>query len=325
VFNFHHLHYFWAVAHEENLTRAAQRLHVSQSAVSMQIRKLEDELGHPLFERRGKRLLLTEAGRIALDHADAIFAHGRELESALGGKERERHVLRVGSLATLSRNFQLGFLTPLFGRDDVEIVVRSGGFADMLRLVEAHVLDVVLANVAPPRDASTPWVAHAIAKQPVSLVGHPTRKRRPSGLGDLLASEPLVLPTSESSIRAGFDALVTRLGVRPRVAAEVDDMAMLRLLARERLGLAVVPTIVVRDELDAGVLVEVAPLPLVETFFAITLGRRFPNPLLKVLLRERGARRQRSQLKLGKPTHATSASIIVERTPPRADPLDLTK
>jgi len=308
VFNFHHLHYFWAVAHEENLTRAAQRLHVSQSAVSMQIRKLEDELGHPLFERRGKRLLLTEAGRIALDHADAIFAHGRELESALGGKERERHVLRVGSLATLSRNFQLGFLTPLFGRDDVEIVVRSGGFADMLRLVEAHVLDVVLANVAPPRDASTPWVAHAIAKQPVSLVGHPTRKRRPSGLGDLLASEPLVLPTSESSIRA-----------------EVDDMAMLRLLARERLGLAVVPTIVVRDELDAGVLVEVAPLPLVETFFAITLGRRFPNPLLKILLRERGARRQRSQLKLGKPTHATSASIIVERTPPRADPLDLTK
>jgi LysR family transcriptional activator of nhaA len=290
VLNFHHLHYFWAVAHEGNLTRAAERLHVSQSAVSMQIRRLEDDLGHALFERRGKRLLLTEAGRIALDHADAIFAHGRELESALAGSDRERRIFRVGSLATLSRNFQLRFLEPLFRRDDVELVVRSGGFADMLRLLEAHLLDVVLANVAPPRDASTAWVAHPLAEQRVSLVGAPRQKRRPRGLAKLLAGEPLVLPAAESSIRAGFDALVEELGVRPRIAAEVDDMAMLRLLARERLGLAVVPTIVVRDELRSGVLVEVAPLPLVETFFAITLARRFPNPLLAVLLRERGRR-----------------------------------
>jgi LysR family transcriptional activator of nhaA len=285
MFNFHHLHYFWAVAHEENLTRAARRLHVSQSAVSMQIQKLEAELGHPLFERRGKRLLLTEAGRVALDHADAIFARGDELESDLQERGGRRRVLRVGSLATLSRNFQLGFLGPVFGQGDVQIVIRSGAFAEMLRALEAHLIDVLLANSAPPRDAATPWVAHAIAEQPVSLVGPPTRRRRARNLKELLGSEPLVLPSAESSIRAGFDALVDRLGVRPRVAAEVDDMAMLRLLARERIGLAVVPTIVVRDELEAGLLVELAPLPqLKETFFAITLARRFPNPLLKPLL-----------------------------------------
>ena len=291
MFNFHHLHYFWAVAHEENLTRAAQRLHVSQSSVSMQIHKLEESLGHPLFERRGKQLVLTEAGRIALDHADAIFARGDDLESALQGRGKERRVLRVGSMATLSRNFQLTFLRPIFGRDDVEIVVRSGAFADMLRALEAHLIDVLLANTAPPRDAATPWVAHPIAQQPVSLVGPPSRKRRPEDLKELLESEPLVLPTAESSIRAGFDALVNRLGVHPRIAAEVDDMAMLRLLARERIGLAVVPTIVVRDELQARLLVEIAPLPMLkETFFAITLARRFPNPLLKELFLPRKAR-----------------------------------
>ena len=285
VFNFHHLRYFWAVAHEENLTRAAQRLHVSQSAVSVQIHKLEAELGHALFERRGKQLVLTEAGRVTLDHADEIFARGEELESALQGRGKERRVLRVGSLATLSRNFQLGFLRPLFGREDVEIVVRSGSFADMLRSLEAHLIDVLLANTAPPRDAATPWVAHAIGEQPVSLVGPPTRTRRKRTLEELLGSEPLVLPAAESSIRAGFDALVNRLGVHPRIAAEVDDMAMLRLLARESIGLAVVPTIVVRDELEARILVEIAPLPqLKETFFAITLARRFPNPLLTVLI-----------------------------------------
>ena len=285
MFNFHHLHYFWAVAHDGNLTRAALRLHVSQSAVSMQIQKLEAELGHALFERRGKQLLLTEAGRIALDHADAIFARGDELESALQERGKQRRVLRVGSLATLSRNFQLGFLRPLFGPGDVEIVIRSGAFPEMLRALEAHLIDVLLSNAAPPRDAVTPWVAHAIAEQPVSLVGPPTRKKRRRTLEELLSSEPLLLPAAESSIRAGFDALVNRMGIRPRIAAEVDDMAMLRLLARERIGLAVVPSIVVQDELEARVLVELAPLPqLKETFFAITLARRFPNPLLKLLI-----------------------------------------
>ncbi len=292
MFNYHHLHYFWAVAHDGNLTRTAQRLGVSQSAVSMQIHKLESELGHPLFERRGKRLIMTEAGRIALDHADVIFTRGEELEDALGERGSSRHVLRVGSVATLSRNFQLRFLKPLFGRDDVEIVVRSGGVADMLRMLEAHLVDVLLTNSAPPRDAATPWLAHPIAKQTVSLVGRATRKKRPKDLALLLASEPLVLPT-ESSIRAGFDALVNRLGVRPRIVAEVDDMAMLRLLARERIGLAVVPSIVVQDELRTRALVEIAPLPIVETFFALTLARRFPNPLLASLIRTSDTRPRR--------------------------------
>lgn len=91
----------------------------------------------------------------------------------------------------------------------------------------------------------------------------------------------------ESSIRIGFEALIARLGIRPRIAAEVDDMAMLRLLAREGMGLAVVPPIVVKDELDTGVLIEIEQLSeLKETFFAITLARRFPHPLLKLLIPE---------------------------------------
>ena len=277
------------MAHEGNLTRAASRLNVSQSAVSVQIHKLETDLGHALFERRGRQLVLTEAGRITLDHADAIFAMSDELVGTLQARGQERIVLRVGSMATLSRNFQLQFLRPLFGRNDVEIVVRSGGFADLLRGLEAHRLDVVLANTVPPRDAATPWVMHALADQAVSLVGHADRASSTRSLADFLRDEPLVLPAAETGIRIGFDALVGRLGVIPRIAAEVDDMAMLRLLAREGVGLAVVPSIVVRDELDSGDLVEIARLPeLAEHFHAITLARRFPNPLLRELLgRER--------------------------------------
>lgn len=284
--NFHHLRYFHAVAHDGNLTRVAERLNVSQSAISTQIRQLEERLHQPLFERRGRSLFLTEAGRIALDHADAIFAAGEELLNTLGERpSSRRQVLRVGSLATLSRNFQIGFLQPLLGRDDVEVVIRSGALGDLLKNLEAHMLDVVLANIAPPRDAATPWISHAIAEQPVSLIGTPDRIEENTAFEDLLAREPLILPTVESSIRSGVDALFDRLHIRPRIAAEVDDMAMIRLLARAGAGLAVVPPIVVKDELENGRLVEVVRFPeLSEVFYAVTLSRRFPNPLLRQLL-----------------------------------------
>jgi LysR family transcriptional activator of nhaA len=272
------------VAHEGILTRAAEKMGVSQSALSVQVKALEDRLGQALFERRGRSLELTEAGRIALDHADTVFSAGEELVATLAGRGGLRQVLRVGALATLSRNFQLRFLRPVLGDPEVEVVLRSGGLADLLQGLEALRLDVVLLNTVPQRDAATPWVVHPIDEQPVSLIGSPARVRG-RGVAALLASEPLVLPTIESGMRAGFDRLADRMGLRPAVAAEADDMAMLRLLAREDVGLAVIPPIVVEDELARGLLVEAGALEGVrEQFAAITLSRRFPNPLLARLL-----------------------------------------
>jgi LysR family transcriptional activator of nhaA len=286
MLNYHHLRYFWIVAHEGNLTRAAKKYNVAQSALSMQINALESYLGHPLFERVGRQLVLTEAGHIALEFADAIFAKGDELQGTLGRlKTPQRKVLRVGALATLSRNFQIRFLRAALAEPEVEVIIRSGGLDELLDGLEGYALDVVLSNVFPLRDQTTRWVIHAINDQPVSLIGQPHPEREHASVEVLLRDEMLVVPSPESSIRTGFDALVDRLGIHPQIVAEVDDMAMLRLVAREHTGLAVVPPIVVKDELDSGVLVEFATLPgLAETFFAITLTRRFPNPLLRLVL-----------------------------------------
>lgn len=287
-FNYHHLRYFWAVAHDGNLTRTAERLNLSQSAVSVQIKQLEASLGHALFERRGRQLILTEAGRIALDHADAIFAAGRELIGTLQEQGRSRQAVRIGALATLSRNFHMEFLRPILGRQDVEIILRSGTSADLLQALEALNLDVVLINRPPTRDAVTPFVSHRLSEQPVSLVGKPDLLGDTSGLNDLLASQPIILPTADTGVRIGFDALTEQLGIRPQIAAEVEDMAMMRLLAREGVGLAVLPPIVVQDELSTGRLIEADRLPGIgETFFAVTLSRRFPNPILSQLLDDR--------------------------------------
>ncbi len=284
--NFNHLRYFWAVAHEGSLTRAAEHMNLSQSALSVQIQKLEHQMGHPLFERVGRKLLLTEAGRIALDYADTVFQAGDELMSTLRGRPvASRQVLRVGALTTLSRNFQLEFLRPLVGRSDVELIVRSGTMRDLLAQLEAHAVDIVLANSAAPRDARSSLRNRLLDEQPVSLVGRPLAHGRAFRFPDDLRTEPLLLPSLDSGIRVAFDRVLDLAGIRPTILAEVDDMAMLRLLAREREGVTLVPPIVVRDELEAGVLVEHCRIPgVVETFYAIVQKRRFPHPLLADLL-----------------------------------------
>lgn len=283
--NYHHLRYFQMVAHEGNLTRAAEKLNVSQSALSTQIRQLEDRLGQPLFERRGRALHLTEAGRIALDHADVIFAAGQELVATLGQAGLARRALRIGSLSTLSRNFQLGFLRPVLGRRDVEVVLRSGSAGELFEALAALHLDLVLTNQPPPEDALSRFIVQRIDEQPVSLIGRASQAERGLPVEKILSAAPLLLPSRGTGIRMGFDALADRLDIAPQIAAEVDDMAMLRLLAREGAGLAVLPPIVVLDELRQSQLVEFAKLPnLTEAFFGVTIDRRFPNPLLKSLL-----------------------------------------
>ena len=283
--NYHHLRYFWAVAHDGNLTRTAQQLNLSQSALSVQIKQLEERLGHALFERRGRQLHLTEAGRIALDHADAIFAAGQELVATLQEAGRTRQALRVGALATLSRNFQIGFLRPILARTDVEVILRSGSPTELLEGLGTLNLDLVLMNREPPDDSLAPYETHQIAEQAVSIVGSPERFDPECPIRELLAAHPFILPTTDNTLRTAFDAMASRLSVRPQVAAEVDDMAMMRLLARENIGLALVAPIVVQDELTSGRLVEAKEHPKIrETFYAITLRRRFPNPVVQELL-----------------------------------------
>lgn len=286
--NLHHLRLFRATAREGTLTAAARALNISQSAVSTQIKALEADLGHDLFERRGRNLVLTEAGRIALDYADQIFLASDQLMATFRAVGGQRKVLRIGALATLSRNFQMRFLAPLIGRDDVEVVLRSGTQPALLRALEAMSIDVLLTNLVPARDAASPYLVRRIAEQPVSLVGARSRLALAAqGLPRLLTTAPLILPTPETALRAGFDALIERMSIVPRIAAEADDMAMLRLLARSDAGVAVIPPIVVQDELAAGLLYELFQLPdLAEVFYAVTIRRTFPNPLLAEVLGE---------------------------------------
>ncbi|WP_299203767.1 LysR family transcriptional regulator [uncultured Tateyamaria sp.] len=281
--NYHHLRYFRAVAHEGNLTRTADKLNLSQSALSTQIKALEARLGHDLFDRVGRQLKLTEVGRIALDHADRIFGTGQELMETLNRSADHAPPLRVGALSTLSRNFQIQFLRPLLDHPEVDIVLKSGQNTPLLRSLAELALDVVLTTDAPTSAAGSDFIAHRLAVHPVSLHGTSDRMGYKS-LTELLESEPVIVPT-ESAIRTGFNRLTARLGVQPRIIADVDDMAMVRLLARDGVGLALAPEIVLADEIASEQLVT-APFDtgITDTFYAVTTRRSFPHPLLDRLL-----------------------------------------
>jgi LysR family transcriptional activator of nhaA len=283
--NYHHLRYFWMIASEGSMSRAARRLNVSPSALSVQLKSLEEQLGQSLFERKGKALILTDAGRIALDYANSVFQSGHELLETLTGLSSGRQVLRIGAVATLSRNFQIGLLRPLLGRPGVELIVRSGGLADLLAQLDAHKLDVVLSNQPATVDADSMLQSTLLAEQSVSIVGRPPATRSPFRFPEQLLDEPIVLPARGSVIRSSFDAIMSRSGVVPRIIAEVDDMAMMRLMARESGWLALVPPVVVVDELKASLLVERYRIPdLREEFYAVTRRRRLQNNLVLELL-----------------------------------------
>ncbi|MEM8577851.1 MAG: LysR family transcriptional regulator [Pseudomonadota bacterium] len=274
--NYTHLRAFHAVATEGHLTRAAERLNVAQSALSAQIKALEARLGVDLFDRVGRRLELTEAGRIALDHAARIFGTGDEMLARLMQAGRDDPPLRVGALSTLSRNFQMQFLAPLLDTPAVPITLRSGDTDTLLSALEDLALDVVLTTEVP----RSGFAARRIAEQRVGLHGIPSLAG--AGSLDQLLALPLILPT-DTVIRSGFADLV---GARElHIAAEVDDMAMLRLLTRAGAGLALAPAVVLADEIAAGT-IRTAPidLGLMEPFYAVTRPRSYAHPALERVL-----------------------------------------
>ncbi|HAN68610.1 MAG TPA: LysR family transcriptional regulator [Halieaceae bacterium] len=302
--NFHHLYYFWVVAKEGHLTRAAQQLHVSQSALSSQIKQLQEQLGHELFSRDGRSLRLTEVGHLVLEYAESIFNLGSELLALTESGELQRvQRLRIGSVATLSRNFQENFLRPVIGEAKVKLVIRSASLEELLEQLRVHKLDLILSNRAVAADTSTPWRCQQIAEQSVCIVGPPGKPAKQFRFPHDLGTLPLLLPGPNSEIRNQFDLLCEQHGVEVDPYAEVEDMAMLRLLARDSGGLAVVPEVVVQDELQSGKLERYCVLDsIVERFYAITAKRHFELVTLNTLLEQYqdGARKPARRRKPGK-------------------------
>ena len=176
-------------------------------------------------------------------------------------------------------------MRPIMGMEDVQLVLESGSLDELLARLAVHKLDLVLSNRPVSADAEQPWRCRRVARQPVCLVGKPRPASRPFRFPEDLPGVKLLLPGHSSDIRTEFDMLCEHLQIKIKVFAEVDDMAMLRLLARDSGGVALLPAVVVQDELHSGVLQQYCVVPKVyENFYAISAERQFQSAVLKKLL-----------------------------------------
>jgi len=280
--NYHHLRHFWMIARHRSVTRAAEKLKISQSTLSEQLAELEDWLGQSLFERRGRELHLTDAGRVALEHAETIFTTGHELITRFrqSGETRQR-VLRIGAVGPLSKNLQFDFIQPILTDTRTKVVVVAGALDELTRQLQEHKVDLVLSNIPMRADQEQGIFNHLLGEVPVFLVGGKKLKLSPGKFPKFLKDVPLFLPSRQSDVRADFDLILANAGIEPFVHAEVDDMALLRLLALSGEGLALVSKIVVERELKSREIKFMQRVPgMAEKYFVLTVRKRFQNAWL---------------------------------------------
>lgn len=264
------------------MTRAAVKLKISQSTLSEQLAELEAWLGQPLFDRRGRELHLTDAGRVALEHAESIYTTGHELITRFRqSSEQRQRVLRIGAVGPLSKNLQFDFILPILSDTRTKVVVVAGTLDELTRQLHEHNLDLVLSNIPLRADQENNVFNHLLGEVPVFLVGGKKLKMARPRFPQFLKDVPLFLPSRQSDVRADFDLMLANSGVEPFVHAEVDDMALLRLLALSGEGLALVSKIVVERELQSSKIKFMLRVPgLVEKYYALTVRKRFQNTWL---------------------------------------------
>lgn len=296
--NYHHLRYFWAVAREGGVTAAADALHVSQPAISAQIRKLETALGHELFDRSGRSLTLTPEGKIVFEYADEIFHLGEELLDTVKGRMEGRPMrLVVGVASTIPNLVSFHLLEPAFALDGpVRIVVRENRTDRLLAQLATHEVDLVLADMPIPPDVSVRGYAHALGSSPVDVLGPPLLAHRlREGFPGSLDGEGFLLPTEGYTLRRSLDDWFADSGIRPRVAAEIEDTDLLNVFAEAGAGLFAAPA-VIADDIRIRYAVEVvgrAP-GVREDFYAITPERKIEHPAIAAITE--GAREELAAL-----------------------------
>ena len=280
--NYHHLRYFWVVAKEGGLRKAAEKLHVSQPTISVQIAALEGVLEEKLFRRGGRALALTEAGHRVLSYAEEIFSLGEQLLD-IARQQPSARLLRVhiGITDSLPKLLSYEIIKPIFRLEQpVQAVCREGKAADLLGQLAAHRLDIVLADEAAPSSLPIKVFNHLLGECGVTFCAErklaATLKRKfPKSLNDA----PVLLPTSNTALRQSLEKWFQAEDLRPRLMAEFDDAALMKIAAVEGLGFFPLPTLVVKEAVVRyGFQIIGRTEDCRQQFYAISAERKLTHP-----------------------------------------------
>ena len=280
--NYHHLRYFWVVAKEGGLRKAAEKLHVSQPTISAQIAALEGVLEEKLFRRGGRALALTEAGQRVFSYAEAIFSLGQELLDATRQQPGARPVrVHIGITDSLPKLMSYEIIKPIFKLEQpIQAVCLEGKAADLLGQLAAHRLDIVLADEPAPSSLPIKVFNHLLGECGVTFCAErklaATLKRKfPKSLNDA----PVLLPTSNTALRQSLEKWFQAEDLRPRLMAEFDDAALMKIAAVEGLGFFPLPTLVVKEAVVRyGFQIIGRTEDCRQQFYAISAERKLTHP-----------------------------------------------
>jgi LysR family transcriptional activator of nhaA len=280
--NYHHLRYFWVVAREGGLARAAARLRVSQPSISAQIRELEQALGEKLFRREGRRNVPTDVGQLVLSYADEIFLLGEELLSNVKGRAPGRILrLHVGVVDSFPKLVTNQILDPVFGMDQaVHVICREGKLEDLLAQLATHRLDVVLADEPAVGLLNARTFTHRLGNSPISICAAPTLARSlRRGFPKSLHDAPALLPATNTSARRSLEKWFQAMRLKPRVLAEFEDLALMKAMAADGKGFIALPAAALAEAKGHYGFEPVGRAGnCQEQYYAITAERRIEHP-----------------------------------------------
>jgi len=288
--NYKHLHYFLQVAESGSVAAASRQLHLTPQTISGQVQLLGDRLGGALFEKVGRRLVLTETGHLALNYAKEIFALGFELEAAVREKVRSGRSLefRIGVADALPKSIAYRLVEPaLKVEQPVRMVCREWRLDRLLSELALHTLDLVIADVPLPSTVSVKAFSHLLGTSCVGVFAARTLRARARGaFPGCLDGAPLLMPGEDSAVGQQLRAWFTSQGLRPRIVAEFDDSALAQEFGRQGVGYLLAPEVLV-DEIESRHRVQhVGTIDGVEEhFYAISVERRITHPCVLAITR----------------------------------------
>jgi len=286
--NYHHLLYFWTVAKEGGVSKAASVLHLAQPTLSSQIKKLETSIGQKLFERVGRNLTLTETGQLVYRYADEIFGLGRELADVLHNRTNEdKSRFLVGVQGALPKLAVHELLRPALESDQEEfqVVCFEGKLNELLGELALHRLDVVLADRPMAAETHIRAFNHLLGECGVTVFGtNELARKYKKNFPASLNSAPMLLPTHNTTLRRLLEQWFDDNSIHPRITHEFEDSAVLKVFGQEGHGLFVAPSAIEADVCKQYSVKVVGQLPeIVERFYAISIEKRLKHPaVLKI-------------------------------------------
>lgn len=283
--NFHHLYYFYVIAKEGSIAKAAERLRIGQPTLSTQLKQLEVSLGKELFERRKQRLHLSESGKLAYQYAEQVFNLGSEMIEALQERLTNNRVhVQIGALDSVPKNIILKTILQAYKLGNCSVSVLEGEGGQLLRELSAHKIDLLLANYPPQQEANSIY-AKAIAKLKVVVCAAPKFKHLKKNFPASLEGQPFIFPTMHSRLRRDLEHYLRVNEIRVDQTAETQDTSLQLLLGQQGVGLIPIAEVAVEPLIKEKKLIVLGTLKGVfEEIWLATASRKIENPIAAKLM-----------------------------------------